>query len=471
MLRAPEIPETPYDPSVDAVIAPSALLEPRQSAETEDDALLDATLVKHAVTALHQEEERQFRSYEDYSEARIADIVDDHALFLKNQRTTCTQALKTNRRKSMFEIMTGAYFSQSMNRARHLQRQKAREFHIQTVEAQNTEFLNRALLPENILDDQTQTAYRNIILFNLETLYAEAPAAERSKALDDAAAVIYRKILEKRLEISPAAAYPLLNAPAVRRVLGDAAVREYRKKAARIERDEALRREATELVDKDVPPSGAKKWAKRKSPEDREVLLRLYERLRLAHHRKQCFTRILNMEAVWREVSANNFNPDAIPAWVRPTDQRLYNAVMDALAEREKRGGMPVAPEYQTVLEFTAAYDPGKASEKLADEEKLYAFIAALGGPDAPAFNLCLRLLLGAGTDADKAWLRDLDIARRAYHDRVPADAGTAEGLQGFLYRFDTARRIRLGRLGQDELDEIEVREIAAALDAGWATA
>ncbi|MCD8349428.1 MAG: hypothetical protein LUC93_02285 [Planctomycetaceae bacterium] len=468
MLRAPELAATPYDPSLEAVIKPTTLPEQGPAEGLDDEAELDMTLVKHAVTGLHQEEERQFRSYEEYDGPRIAEIVQDHALFLKNQRAICTQSLKTNRRKGMFDIMTGAYFSQSMNRARHLQRQKTRAFHVQTVEAQNEEFLNRALLPQNACDDQTQTAYRNMILLNLENLYADAPETERREALDKAAEVIYRKIIEKRLEIAPASVQPLLIAPAVRRVLGDAAVREYRKRAADIERDEKLRREATDLVDREVSPQEAKSWAKRRRPEDRAALLSYYETLRYNHHRKRCFTRILNIDAVWRELVANDCNPDSIPAWVKNTEPKMYSAVMDALAVREKNGGLPIEPNYQTLLEFTATYEPHTACEKLADEDALYSFIGKLGGPDAPAFQLCLRMLLGKGTDADKAWLRDIGLAEREYQNRIPEDDGTPEGLQAFLSRFDTARRIRLTRTGHEELDEVEVREIVAALDRGW---
>lgn len=196
MLRAPELKTMNqanqlFNPDLQSAIAPTRMEATDRfvvdAASDTDADLLDAALIKNAVTVLHREEEREMQTLSRYAEAQIAEIVDDHGKFLKNQKDTAVQALKTNRQKQLFEFMTEAYFRQSLDRAKALQKRKIREFHIDAVEQQNREFLNRALAPENAVNDDAQTAYRNMILFNLENLYQDAPQAERAKALDEAA--------------------------------------------------------------------------------------------------------------------------------------------------------------------------------------------------------------------------------------------------------------------------------------------
>jgi hypothetical protein len=422
--------------------------------------VLDIALVKSAITRLHQEEEKQFQTLEQYAETQIAGLVDDHRAFLKTQKDAYDRVLADNRRKNLFEFMTKAYFRQSLERAGELQRRKINEFQVESVSAQNREFLNRALLPENATNDEAQTAYRNMILFNLENLHHDAPKEERDAILDNAAATLYRKIIEKRLEIAPETAAALLEAPSVARILDKEEVREYRRRAAALKKDGALRRRAAAYVDRGLTPRQAKENAGSDSPEDREALLRHYRELRYCDSRKLYLTRILNMETVWRDLMKNEGDRASLPAWVRNTDPALYAAILENLALRERHGGLPPDPEYALLLDFADEFDPYRAAERFRDENALYRFVTGLGGPDAPAFQAVLRMLLGKATQEDKAWLGDLSRAGAVMAERNGGERPDKREAQEWLRRFDAERGILLERGSHDKLTEAEAAEI-----------
>ncbi len=462
MLHVPEITtgSRPIDPDLQSLIAPSQDQNQNQTSIADADTvmdILDVALVKNIITRLHQEEEKQFQALKQYSESQIAELVDDHRTFLKTQKDIHCQTLTTNHRKNLFEFMTKTYFRQSINRAEKLRQQKIHEFHVETIKAQNQEFLNRALLPENALNDEAQTAYRNMILFNLETLHQDLPKAERDKILDDAAAILYEKIIEKRLEIAPEATAALLEADSVARVLGAKTVQKYRRQAAELKKDTALRRRAAAYVDEGLTPEQAKGKAENEYPEDRESLLRHYKELRYCDNRKLYLTRILNMETVWRDLMKNEGNKTCIPVWVRNTDSALYSAILENLVLRERHGGLPPDPDYAMLLDFAGEFDPYVIAERFRDENELYRFITGLGGPDAPAFQAALRMLLGKAAVEDRTWFGDLSKADAALAEQNGGERLDKGERQERLRRFDVERGIALERGSHDKLTEMEV--------------
>ena len=469
MLRAPEMQteSRPADPDLQSLITrPKNQNQDPSSVSTADIAMdtLDIALVKNAITHLHQEEEKQFQTLKQYSESQIAKLVDDHQAFLKTQKNTYNQTLVTTHRNNLFELMAETYFHQSLERAKKLQAQKIREFHIETVNTQNQEFLNRALLPENVLNDETQTAYRNMILFNLENLHQDTPKEERDKILDAAAATLYEKIIEKRLEIAPETTTVLLEADSVIRVLGKETVNKYRLQAIRLKKDEMLRRQAAAYVDKGFTPEQAKENAENKAPEDRESLLRHYQELRYCDSRKLYLTRILNMETVWRDLMKNDGDKACLPVWVHNTDPALHSALLENLSLREQHGGLPPAPDYALLLEFAAEFEPYATAERFRDEDELYRFITGLGGPDAPAFQAALRMLLGKATREDEAWFEDLSRADMAMTKHNGGERLDKQKMQEHFRRFDAERRILLERGEHDKLTEAEVAGILSII-------
>lgn len=471
MLRAPKLNPTPqpFNPNLQEILTPSHPTTPiphkSNSTPDMDIETLNLILVKDAITTLHHEDKTQFQTLSAYTGKRIAEIVEEHNKFLQNQRNKYSRTLQTNQQKHLFETMTKAYFEQSLSRAKMLQQQMTRQFHIETVEKQNQEFLARALAPENALNDEAQTAYRNMILFNLENLYEDFPEAEKKTRLDEASKTLYEKIIEKRLEADPAAALPLLAATAVQRVLGDAAIQHYRQQADELKKDRELRIAAAEFVARELTPTEAKKEAAQKKDGDRQTLLRHYDELRYNENRKRYLTCILNMDSVWRDLMRNDANTQLLPAWVKNTAPALYDAVLENADSREKNGGLPPDPDYALLLEFALEYDPKITAERFREEKTLYSFITRLGGPDSPAFQAALRLMLGKATREDKAWFGDLGIAKKEATQSAIGETCTANELQNLLLRFDTARRIRLQRNGQPELEEFEVRDILIKLN------
>ena len=423
--------------------------------------LLDHAVVKDAVTVLHKEDDEQTAKLMAYSGIRIDDIVKDHDGFLRAQEAKYGAMFTEPRQKHMFQEMTREYFAMSMERAGALRSSRVREYQEEVIERQNSEFIERALRPENVFNDVLQTRYRDMILFNLENLMAELPEKERRQRMDTASAALYRKILDTRLELDPARLGNMLNASAIHRVLGEEAMEGYKDKVAAAIRDEELRYMAKQWVDDNIDPDAAKDRAQRDVPEkvERVIFLTYYDYWRYNDNRKNYLTRILNASDAWNSVMDGGLHPESIPVWVRRNDHGLRDFLLQAIKTREENGGLPSIPDYSRLADLAESYDPYKQAEKLRDKNVVYGLIAAMGGPDAPAFQTIIRLLLGKMTESDRSWLSALALAKREIQTAGGEEISKAE-IQAFLERFDSICRIRREREETGELDELEIQEI-----------
>ena len=420
--------------------------------------ILDRVIVKDAVTSLHLEDDTQMKELAAYSGLKICDIIKDQEKFLHAQESKYIASFADDRQRRMFQHMTREYFAQAMIRARALRNRKVREYQIEVIERQNAEFAERALRQENIFNDAAQTAYRDMILFNLDTLYSDLPEAERKEKLDGASLAFYRKVMDRRLEQNPERLQTMLDAPAVKRVLGKELAEEYGQRTAKAIRDDHIRAEAAKWLAEDLNPGAARLEADAVFPDpaERSVAWEHYSHNRHLDNQKIYLTRILNIDQTWRALAEEDYRREAIPAWVWRNDPPLLEFLLKQLAAKERAGRTSPEPDYGYFMDFVAGYDPHRMSERLRDDKELYSFVDTLGGPDSPVFQTSLRLLLGKLTGPDEALLRDMRQACESF-----SLSGAEESFRNvFLSRFYCSRRIQMAREDVTEFTDAEVTEL-----------
>lgn len=424
--------------------------------------ILDRAVVKDAVTSLHLEDDVQMNGLAAYSGLKICDIVKDQEKFLHAQESKYAAAFADDRQRRMFQHMTREYFAHALVRARALRNRKVREYQIEVIERQNAEFAERALRPENVFNDVAQTAYRDMILFNLDTLYSDLSDAERKEKLDSASLAFYRKVMDRRLEQNPERLQTMLDAPAVRRVLGKELSEEYGQRTAKAIRDDHIRAEAAKWLAEDLNPSAARLEADAVFPDpaERSVAWEHYSHNRHLDNQKIYLTHILNIDQTWRMLAEEDYRREAIPAWVLRNDPPLLEFLLKQLAAKERAGGTGSEPDYGYFMDFVASYNPHRMSERLRDDKELYSFVDMLGGPDSPVFQTSLRLLLGKLTEADEALLRDM----RQACERFSLSGIEESSCNTFLSRFFCARRIRMAREEITELTDAETTELIGSI-------
>ncbi len=455
---APVAPATPEEG--DSLSSPASLREEENAASTR---ALDHALVKEAITSLHLEDDSETEKLRAYAREQICDIVPDYARFVASQKDKYANLLKTNTQRHFFRQVASSYFARASERSYGIRNAVIRRFQKEVIEKQNQEFLARALRPENLMNDALQTQYRDMILHNLELLLPDAPADERRAALDAACRELYIKIMDKRLAVSPHSLEPILGSPAVKRVFSGDELRTYRESMRKAISSQLLSKKALLWVQDDVSPEEAKRMAgvKHADDDERKSLLRFFEQHRHTRNRKRFLQTILDLDNAWRALREAEYNPAAIPDWVKNGDSGLFECVVRTLAVHEKNGGLHPAPDYLDLIEFIKSFDPHAVADRFADAGTVYTFVDRLGGPDSAAFLAVLRLLLSKSTEADRNWFAGLASAYEGYcseHDVVMDDEGERDRINSFVGMFDECRRLKLLRDEREELDPLEVR-------------
>lgn len=426
--------------------------------------LLRHGMIKDAITNLHREDDAQMAKLEQYDAARIADIPRDHERFLAAQEEKYGAMFADESQRRLFREMTRGYCAHSLMKAKALRNRKASDYLGQAIERQNDELVQRALLPENLFNDEMQTGYRNMILHNHETLLQETGGTERRAKLDAVSNMLYRKILDARLEADPEQLRRMLDAPEIRRVLGKAAVAEYEKKIESALQEMAMRAESRDLAEGEAPPEEARKFLRQKYPDAENSLKaeRYYRNYRHAANSSRYLTAILNAANTWKIVMESGLREESIPNWVHRNDPALLDFLLSMLETRRRDGGFPGTPDYCRLLDFAADFAPEEVAEELRTETAVYELMLKLGGPDAGAFEAVLRLVMAKSSEKDRAWFADLRLAaqcaRAEFGEKM--DAGI---VQHFLAGFDVDRRLRMEREGVDRLEEAKIRELIAA--------
>ncbi len=430
-------------------------------AELSPENLLQHLLVKDTLTSLHREDDAQTAKLRTYTGLQIQDLIPEQKRFLQAQKDKYNTLFKEEGQRRLFQEMSRSYFSQALTRAENLQRQKIRDYQHEVIDRQNQELLERALRPENAFNDLLQTDYRDLILHNLETTLADLPEAERKERLDTLSRDIYRRIMDKRLELDPKQVVNILKAPAVRRVLGEVESGAYEQKALEAARRHELRLLAQRWLAEDLTPTAAKARAKQELGDDEaKQVFTEYAALRYQKNRKLYLGRIVDLTRVWRLILETDLQPHAIPYWVQHGNPELYACLLNLLAKREQNGGAIPDPDYTCFLSFCDSFSPEKTAEKLRSAKEIYDLAEALGGPDSDSFAVMVRILIGKAKAVDWLWLRDLRLARDRYQASFPAEAdmkGREEGLKRFLAGFDQVRRLWLIKNKVKEMDLVEV--------------
>ncbi len=427
--------------------------------DQDPQCLFDHAVVKDSITALHQEIDKNLDRLASYEGMAIANILPDQDRHSAEQIHQHKNNMKTPLQQHLFDQMTQELLVRTKQRAKALHLRKIRQYQAETIERQNRELAKRALSEENLFDDQIQTRYRDMILFNLETLHQDLPEKERGERLDDASRELYRKIMDSRLERDPDRLDAILSAPAVRRALGEEEAKNYDAKVARALRDLSVSRAAREWMDGDISPEEAEKRAKQWGEDETEILDR-YRRFRADKNEKQALTHILAVQSAWAALQEGGYRHEASPAWAVRNHPSLYALLQGLLDSWLENGGQAPEPDYARFLAHMTNTNRQEMWAALAEEEGAHGFIRAMGGVEGWAFDCASRKLLAKSTVGDKALVRDLLFAREAF-SRMAADSLVREGEENeFLTRVYHDRRCKASRLDCEALLFSELRDL-----------
>ena len=384
--------------------------------EEQIKAMLNLAVVKEEVTKLHRDEDGQMRWLEEFSRARICDIVSEHEKFLQERMAAGENSCKNEEQKSLFRKMTAAFVVQSRERALTLQYGKAGQYWREAVEEQNREFLARALRPENLGNDAALTMYRDLIFYNMENMLGELPEKERKEKLDAAGGAFYRKVLEKRLEHDPKGAAAMAGVKEVRRVLGNEECAILGEKAVAALREMEIEENAGIWVRLGIGPKEAEKVAGEKFGEgtEREFALQCYKQKRFDENRGIVNATVAKIASAWEGLEEAGFSVDALPGWIVRSEPALAACLRECLRRREDAGGGDWPVEYGDFMAFVERFERDglrEEMEHLRDEENCYSLVLAAGGPKAEAWIMCIRFLGGVLTNEDKAYIAGLRLA------------------------------------------------------------
>ncbi len=422
--------------------------------------ILDHALVKDAVTRLHQEHEEHRAKLAQYEGQEIAAMVKEEEAFLREQERRYTAQFTDERQRSLFNTMTAEYFSQSMAQVKQLRNRKILDYQREVIGRQNQEFVNRALSPENVFNNELQTAYRDLLLFNLENLHDSLPDAEVNALLDEASRDFCVRIVEKRLELDPEQVQIMLDAPAVRRVLGRKTAAEFAAKAKKAVREEKLARMAAAWVEDGIPPGQARINAAAQPEQDRADVLEHYRYFRHQDNRQRFFELIAEMEKSWSHIAEAGYRRSAIPHAIRRNRPELAQLLADSLEQRVRSGGFQPDGDFARLADLVVNHQPRQWSEQVREPAGACRCISHLGGPESKALQAGLRFLTGNASDEDARLFTDVRIAHEFF-----AENGAGER-DVFFQQFVKTRRIRMERDKHDELDTAEVRALAEEVSA-----
>lgn len=470
MLTVPHLKpgQTPYDPALytltqvieDPVIA-SDSHDSDSPAQPSLTTLLHHSLVKDALTSLHQEDNDNFALLQTHSALQLCTMEKDHKTFLENQKQKYLSTFPSTSLKQLFIAITPPYFAWSTQRVSFLYQSKVNSYRQEVIERQNLEFLNLAIQPENAFDDSLQTTYRDMILFNLDTLYESLPDDDRKQRLNQSSHTFYTKVIEKRLELDPSRLGVMLTASVVKRCLSPEELKKYQALATDAMRRDEWKRQARSWIDDDTDLSTVKKSivSLTKTDADQMDFQSIYTNILNSENKKRCLGTILNAMNVWSLVVENGAKLEAIPPWVSRVNPELYAYITRAIKKREEGGGLPVDVDYGAIIKFIRGFDYQKALSHFSDELYLYSFIEKAGGVDSSLFGVILRLLLGSLEEEDGRWIADITLAYDVCVELFGRDF-LKQGGNDFLKRFDSLRQIRISNKDGKFIDELEIRSL-----------
>lgn len=378
------------------------------------NAAFDDAHLRSVLTDMHERGDAFEESLEKLSGREVGDIIKRTETFLKNQWKDLQGRLTSDRQRRFFESAFASFRDTTYSRARALQEHKTRLYQAEVTERQNKVFLEQALRPENLFNDELQTVYRDMCLLNLDNLHPELPERERTGKLDAASAEFCRRILDKRLELDPARMRRMLDAPAVRRVLGTELLERYESRAAEAARNEAIRENARQWAEAEMNPAdaGKKAAAMYRDAAEREAALKFYREFREPESRLEAARNLTEIDAAWREITREKNGASRSLNAVRHSDPELAVRLEEALASHRRSGGVPARPDYPFLLRLTDAFDPFDAAEELRDRLRAVEVYIRLGGPEAQELGLYLRMFQGTARSDDQALLEALRLAR-----------------------------------------------------------
>jgi hypothetical protein len=358
--------------------------------------------------------------------------------------------------------MTKQFLAQSRERAQGVRYRKTVEYWKASVEEQNREFLARALREENAANDAALALYRDLILYNLENMLADSPEGEKREKLDRAEAALYRKVLEKRLEIDPAGALDMAGKKEVLRVLGDTECAEFAERAASVRRSMELEAVAAAWVAEKKTPEEAEGMARDRFGDDaeRRYVMEQYSLGRFSENKTKVSATIANISAGWDGLKENEYDENALPGWITRNEPALAECLRECLRRRGDAGGGDGGIAYPRFLAFLQRFELDglrKVMEHLRDEEKCFALLLAAGGPEAEGWVLCVRLLGGVARAEDREYIAALRLAwgkgrSREFMERFIGELQREEN-KGELAVLELVRRVEESFPGSGEIN------------------
>lgn len=435
------------------------------------NALFDDANLRNVLTDMHARGNEFEEGLAKLSGPEVGEIIERAEAFLKSQWRDLQPRLTTERQRRRFEQAFAAFCGTTHARARSLQEHKTLVYRREVTERQNAVFMEQALRVENLFNDRQQTVYRDMCLLNLENLHEDLPEGERREKLDAASAEFCRRVLDKRLELDPARMRTMLDAPAVRRVLGDEALARYEGLAAAAVRNADIRDAARQWAEDGKDPDDAALAATKtfRNADERTAATAFYREFRERDSRQAAAKNLTAIDEIWREVAHAGAGGGRRLEAVRNSDPGLALRLEKALDGLRKTGGAPLAPDYLLLLELTDNFDPFQEAERLRDRHDALDVFLRLGGPEAEALGVYLRFYRGEAGDVDARLVENLRLARDAVLERN-ADKPSNDDMRRFLALAVENIRIATERGHDKGLDVSERREaiVRAMEDMGW---
>ena len=438
------------------------------------NATFDDATVRSALTDLHESGDDFERKLSELPGRQANDIGKFTDSFLKEQRENLASQMTNDQQKRHFELGFGAFSGETLVRSKAMREEKTRSWQSEVTERQNQVFLNRALRTDAVFNDEVQTGFRNMYLLNVDNLHADLPEAERKAKIDAANSDFCKQVLDKRLELDPARMRTMLDAPAVRRVLGDEVMKAYETKAALAVRTDEIGTLSKNWVDSGIEPGEAERMVFKLYPDknERGFAFEQYQNLREKASREVVTQNLLHIDKTWREVRESGVGDNPRLGVLRHTDPELASHMEKALLDQRKNGGAPAKPDYALLLKLTDDFDPRRSAENLRDRQQLLDVYGKLGGTESPEFSTYLRTFLGKSTPEDASRLDSLRLARDIATADRDGDIPDSD-MSKYLHQFSENSRIFMDRNGYKELDYSEKSLLARKTmdDMGWGKA
>ncbi len=470
VLTAPS--PTTAAPGQDTAAAATAN-DPNAERTAVRDAVYDGAIVRDALAGLHERGNAFRRDIESGPGRDAADVDKRTDDFLKEQRKDLAANFRNDRQKNLFAMGFDAYSQQTASWRDAVRDEKTALYEQEVNQRQRGMFRDLAVSRETLFDDQAQSRYRDMILLSVDNELRDAPTEKRQTALDAADNEFCRLVLDRRLEEDPSRTRPLLDSPAVRRVIGDDGIRKYEDQVAvAVRRDELAALGRQWSADGIAPDEAARQAESSLDESDRDAAITEYRRLRQRDNQAVLAANRQFVESAWQETDpAGGPDADRRLAALRRTDPVLADRFEAMRTEQAAAGGLPPRPDYARLLELTDDFDAASAGEQLRNREDVATLHRELG-PGSDSFATYMKLADGSAGQEDGRRLDSLRRARAAATG-LRGDSLDKAALSDFLYRYSEDARIYRERHGYAELDSAEEQAIlqktAAAM--GWTTA